>query len=258
MIKRSILVIVFGIQFSNEAFSESISVAWTDWCPWNCDQEVNLGFTSQLVENVFAMSRITVQFQKYSWSVAINEVREGRINALLSPAKQEAEGLIYSKNHVAYQQMCFYVKKDFNWIYQGIKSLDQIKLGIMRNSNYPGLMDYIQRNLNVSDKIFQLSSSDVLGTGFEYLVNKKYDSFLIDSVTAEYYLKSNKKTNIFKRVDCLPKENLYIAFSPKNMKKSMRLVETFDLNFEKFIKTKSFSNLLYKYNLNNFYVLNKN
>ncbi len=247
-----LFLIILNLISNLFVYSETINVAWDPWCPWMCESTEMPGFSSELVEDVFKYSDILVQFQKYSWPVAILEAREGRVSALLAPAKKEASDFVFSKSFVAFQQMCFYVNNNFNWSYKNINSLNNISFGISQGANYPGLMEYIQKNSDNPDKVQLIGTEDVYSTGFSNLKLNKFSSFLSDKIPTTYYLKKNGLSNSFKSVGCLQKEGLYIGFTPKFKNKSIRLSNIFEKNIKKYKNTGEYQKLLNKYNLNKF------
>jgi polar amino acid transport system substrate-binding protein len=231
------------------AFSETINIAWDPWCPWMCESTEKPGFSSELVEAVFKYSNIMVQYQKYSWPAAVFEAREGRVSALLAPAKKEAPDFIFSNRAIAFQQMCFYINNDFNWLYKGMKSLNNISFAVSQGAHYPGLMEYIQNNTDRPDKVQFIGTEDVYSTGFLILKQNKSNAFLSDYIPTEYYLKKNNLNNFFKRVGCLQRENLYLGFSPKFKDKSINLSHIFNKNLKIFKQSDEYQKLLDKYDI---------
>lgn len=252
-----ITTILYFLVLGNFAYSESINVAFNIWCPWMCDNLDKPGLVIELVENAFKNDGINVEFQKTSWSIGINEVREGRINGILAPAKVEAPDFIFSHEPVAYQQMCFYVKKSSKWNYKNTESLKDINIATIQGANYPGMSDYI--NKSHSDKkvkINQISAEDVFNAGFKLLGSNDVDTFVVDSITADYFLRTNFYTDQYKKVGCLKAENLYFALSPKNKEKSIRLMKIFDNSFETIKLSDNFQKLYDKYGIQKWEIKN--
>jgi polar amino acid transport system substrate-binding protein len=244
-----IILLFLIIITSPFAFSKSINVAWNPWCPWVCESAQKPGFSAELVDEVFKYSDIMVQFQKYSWPSALFEAREGRVVGLLPPAKNEAQGFIFPQEAAGFQQMCFYLNNGFNWSYKNINSLNNISFAVSEGNNYPGLMNYIDKNSNIPSKVQLIGTEDVFTIGFSNLKKNKYKAFVTDYIPAEYYLNKNNLNQEFKKSSCLPKEKFYIAFSPKNKEKSILLAKIFDENIIKIKKNGEFKTLLNKYNI---------
>ncbi|WP_397600630.1 substrate-binding periplasmic protein [Silvanigrella sp.] len=247
-IKLSLSLLIISIFCSNKIKAESINVAWNPWCPWMCDSDEKPGFSVELVENAFKRQDINVQFQKYSWTIAVSEVREGKVNGILAPAKLEAPDFIFPKEPVGYQQMCFYVKKDSTWVYKNIDSLKNISIAIIQGAHYPGLMEYINKNSDKKNKIKNISTEELFPDGFKNLLNNSYQSLVLDSVTFDYYLKKNNLIDQVKKVGCLKTEYLYFALSPKNKDKSLKLSKIFDDYIVMYKSTDSYQKLYDKYN----------
>lgn len=204
---RFFLILIFFSIISllnfNKVHAESISVSWTLWCPWMCDSIEKPGLSVELVENAFKNEDIDVQFQKYAWSTGVSEVREGKILGILAPSKLEAPDFIFPSEPVAYQQMCFYVKRDSKWVYKNLDSLKNVSIAIAQGASYPGLTDYINKNQEKKDKIKNINTEDFFTIGFKNLINNSYQSFVIDGVAADYYLKQSDLVNQVKRFGCL-------------------------------------------------------
>lgn len=247
--KIKILLFLLFLFNSAKADYNSVNIAWDNNCPWMCSDPNKPGFLSELVSEIFRLSNIKVQYQKYSWAEAKLEVKEGRILGILSPTKDEAEGFYFPKKHLAKINYCFYVNKSLKWSYKNENSLQDIKLGISFRNSYHDLTKYIRNNQNDVQKIKLLNVADIYETGFELLQKKQFDAFLIDRTAAEYYLNKVKKIDQFKRVGCLHLEKIFLAFTPAFQNKSKYLSEILDKNIEILKDNDFIENLKLKYNI---------
>ncbi|APJ04678.1 substrate-binding periplasmic protein [Silvanigrella aquatica] len=244
------MIISFSYKLS--AYSETINIAWDTWCPWFCESNENPGFLIELVENVFKYSKTNIQFQKYTWVNGLTEVRQGRIFGMIGTSKYEAPDFIFPNEHIAVQQMCFYVKNNSSWIYKNLDSLNEVSIGVLREANYPSLMKYIHANSDNPKKVQIIETQDVSEQGFTELKKNKIDVFLNDIISADYYLIKNKLTSDFKRLDCLEKEKIYLSFSPKLKDKSLKLAKIFDTDYKKYRQTDDYQRLIKKYHIKYF------
>ncbi|WP_397600631.1 hypothetical protein [Silvanigrella sp.] len=231
------------------AKADPIQIAWDYNCPWMCNSSKRPGFLSELVSEIFRLSNINIEFQRYSWPVAIHEVKEGNALGLLSPSKEDADGFYFPKESLGYQQMCFYINKNFHWTYKDKRSIESIHLGISQWTHYKGLMDYIHNNIENPKKLNIISSEDIYLTGFEKLSKNEFEVLLLNRTSAKYYLNKNKLNDKFKQVSCLEKEKIYLSFSPKYKNKSKFLSDIFDKNMIKLKKTFYVKKLMKKYEL---------
>ena len=62
-----------------------------------CNTQINQVFLSELVTEIYQFNNIKIQYQKYSWSLAKLEVKEGRILGILSPSKMRLKAFIFLK-----------------------------------------------------------------------------------------------------------------------------------------------------------------
>lgn len=247
------LITLFMFAF-NPALADynSVNIAWDYNCPWMCNTPDKPGFLSELVTEIYRLNNIKIQYQKYSWSLAKLEVKEGRILGILSPSKDEAKGFYFPKKHLAKRHKCFFVNNDFNWTYTDERSLDTIKLGISYRNSYNELTGYINTNINNLQKIKLLNVENIYDIGFSLLKEKQFDALLIDHTSADYHLNKIRMANDFKKVGCLELEKIYLAFTPKYKNKSAYLAGILDKNIETLKKNNFLSSLKKKYNIDEF------
>ncbi len=244
-----LLLLTFNFAYADY---NSVNIAWDYNCPWMCNTPDKPGFLSELVTEIYRLSNIKIQYQKYSWPLAKLEVKEGRILGILSPSKDEAKGFYFPKKHLAKRHKCFFVNKDFNWNYTDERSLNTINLGISYRNSYNELTEYINNNTNNLQKIKLLNVENIYDIGFSLLKEKQFDALLIDHTSADYHLSKNKMTEDFKKVGCLELEKIYLAFTPKYQNKSSYLAEILDKNIEVLKKNNFMNNLKKKYNIDEF------
>lgn len=89
------------------AASPVIRIAVIDWCPQLCPQQEREGYILDLVREVYRPTEYRLQLDVYPWSRALAMVRQGKVDAVLSPARAEAPDLRFPRQEVGVQRMCF-------------------------------------------------------------------------------------------------------------------------------------------------------
>lgn len=189
-----------------------INIAAIDWCPQICPQDKDPGYIIDIVNDVFKSSPYEPMIRIYPWSRAIQNVRYGRAHALLSPAKAEAPDLVYPKQEIGVQSMCFFVLKDSPWQYEGLRSLEGHLTGLASDTSIEELNNLIEDRTDLfyvqpySDKYIQ-NSVRMLRAG-------RVNSFLFTYNTTLHSLRSMDAEHDIRSAGCVSNAKVYMAFSP--------------------------------------------
>lgn len=112
--------------------------------------------------------------------------------------------------------MCFFIKAESSWKYEGIDSLKAIKLGVVKDYAYSEEVDsYITAN---PSGINAFSGDDALDKGIKLLIADRIGAFIDDDIVVPEFLKKTDQTSKVKVASCLEPDSIYIAFSPANSK----------------------------------------
>lgn len=205
------LILIFTVFLSLLSNASSLSIAGIDWCPQICVNKNKPGYIVEIVNTVFADSPYTIKIDYYPWSRAIKLTKEGKVTALLSPAKAEAPMLRYPAQEVGRQQMCFFTGKDSIWQYKGIESLKGQQIGVSADSSLEELNGYLKQHPEQFQ--FQPYHKRYLEQNAGKLNKKRIDSFLFTYNSTVYELNRLGIGNNYRSAGCVSKTNVYLAFS---------------------------------------------
>lgn len=227
----------------------TISIAAIDWCPQICHQDIDKGYVVELVEEVFKGTQYQLNIEIYPWSRAIKLVTEGKADALLSPAKAEAPQLLFPKNSVGKQQMCFFTEKSSDWIYSGIESLTGQLIGVAKDASIEELNEYAE--LNPQQFQYQPYHERYIIQNAHKLDKKRFDTFLFTKNSTIYELKKLNEWHKYRLAGCVSQAKIYLAFSPiKSTNKDIKkLINIFDQKMVELNKTPFINELMEKYGL---------
>ncbi|MDO6444610.1 transporter substrate-binding domain-containing protein [Colwellia sp. 1_MG-2023] len=226
-----------------------LSIASIDWCPQICPKEVNKGYVQDIVELIYASEKYQLEIHSMPWSRAIKMVDEGKYDALLAPAKDEAPTLIYPSIPIGKQQMCFFVSNASNWLYKGPKSLSSLSIGVAQDTSLEELNEFQASN----EKQFQyLPYLDrYVYQSAMMLLKGRIDTFLFTRNTTLFELKQTNLDNQIREAGCLNKSNIYIAFTPSLEKslKVMSLIKFFEQEMTKYNVNGDVDKIMSKYGI---------
>jgi len=235
--------------FTESKDKETISIAAIDWCPQICPKDERNGYILDLVKKVFSDNQYQLEVQFYPWSRAIKMVREGKLDALLAPAKAEAPTLIYPDNEVGAQKMCFFTLSNSKWQYTGLTSLTDQQIGIGKDTSIEELNSYLITHPEQFQ--FQPYIGRYVEQSFRKLSKGRIDSFLFTYNTTKFELTRLKKWHKVRSAGCVNTAKVYLAFSPKiDEQKRSRLIKEFNMRSNQLFKHGAESNIMKNYGLN--------
>lgn len=229
---RSFFLLVCCFLFSGFSFAERpvIRVAAIDWCPQICPNADKPGYIIELVKRLYRDTQYDLDIKIYPWSRAIAMARQGRVHAILSPAKAEAPDLLYPINEVGTQRMCFFTERSDDWYYLNIHSLKTKQFGLSSETSLEELNDYAALHPE-QFQYLPYNERHIVQQANKVLKNR-IDAFLFTYNSTVYTLKNARKWQMFKSAGCVQEAEIYMAFTPQLSKQVdvKRMMEVFDEN----------------------------
>lgn len=150
------------------------------------------------------------------------------------------------KHILATGNFCFLTKKEDPWAYDSPSSLPGRKFVYAGGYSYnPADDKFIKENPKLA---LGTNGENVMERNLKMLTNKRTQGMLEDIVLIKYF-EWEKKHNL-KVAGCLKTFNkAYLAFTPKDKKRSAGLIKEFDAGFEKIMKNGTLDKILAKYRL---------
>ncbi len=238
--------------------SETMKINLDDWCPYLCVDTENPeaphttqpGYELEVVNAIFTQEGYDIRYDFLPWARAIEEVTEGRLDALLSPAKDEAPGLIFPEESIGVLGWCFYTEKESSWNYEGVASLKQVKLGFLHGNDFGGeVQEYIEQNSNSNNMLIQPNfQTNWQETNFKKLAMGRITAILDEPFGLDYFIKKHNLNNQFRKAGCLEGQSMYIAFSPENPM-AKKYANMFDHGIRELRKSGELKKILFSYGL---------
>ena len=253
-------VVTFGLLNCFLAFpkivsaEERIFVTGSDWCPYICTRPDNPQALSENPGYLIELLKLSldideVRYESPSWKRAILGARSGEYDAIIGIYASEAPDLIYSKNAVGISRMCFYVKQNNPWTYQGVESLNEITLGVINGYNYDeGVVDvYIKENKK-NGRVESIPGNIGLTQNLRKLLLDRVSAIIDDQQVVEYTNNLQQAPLSLKNAGCLEGIDAHIGFSPANPR-SKEYAKKLAQTVEKARQTGKLKALLEKYGI---------
>ncbi len=243
-----LLFIPFFLLAPISLFADNITIVADEWCPYNCDpKSKNPGFMIEIANEAFSTSGHNVVYRTMNWARAISDTRRGTFNAIVGTYKSDAPDFIFPKNELGISQDCFYANKNSSWYYSDINSLRNVTVGVINGYSYGKLLD---EYFTTSKKVSVVSGINPFERSLIMLADNRIDTFIDSRYVFEYKIAHDRvRKNSFKKVGCVKnRQNVYIAFSPKN-KKSAEYSRILSKKIEALRRSGKLQNILSKYGL---------
>jgi len=189
-----------------------INLATTEWCPYVCKNEQRgEGLILDYLREVLEAENISLNVNFFPWSRAIQEVRSGRLNGLVTAIKSEAPTLDFTNVPSMYYQMCFYTRRESTWIYQSEQDLANIKLGLISDYGYGEPVDSYAAQIHNYTNMIKIGGTDSLLRLEKLLAKKRIDAFIEDKHVVQWMFQQNA----LREAGCLSKIPFFMAFNPE-------------------------------------------
>jgi len=207
--------------FISHAFADIIELRGDYFCPYNCNpKDVRPGLMVEVAQHVFEKAGHQVNYQLLSYDEAIQGVASNMFQGVVGVEKLEASDFIYPTESFGSFHNVFWQKKEFDWHYTGISSLEPILLLAVRGYRYGEPIDsYIAKHKEDPLKVMFVYGANGVAEGARVLEAVDDVVFLEDVAVMNYYLGNSGKAAGFRQQPSgLAPVPFYIAFSPKNPK----------------------------------------
>ena len=246
MVYRFCLIILLLI---NNAVAKDIVLVSDLWCPYICKAEDNRpGIIIEIVQEAFKKENLKVRFLEENWARSIHLVKTGEMNALAGAYKSDAPDFIFPESSIFESQMCFFTNKDDQWSFKKNVDLQQRTLLTINGYSYGEKFDVFLNSQNNFINYKISGKENIAKRQYNMLLQKRVDTVLADKNVFSYNQNKANKMSHFKNAGCLPKQKVYIAFSPK-LKESKGYAKLLDLGIQKLQNENKIKSILKKYDL---------
>jgi polar amino acid transport system substrate-binding protein len=220
------------------AQAKDLRIAGTEWCPYNCVDKNRSGIVSEYVAFIIKRIGMKAVIELFPWSRAITLVKSEKYDVLMSSGDSDSKGLVKSRKLLDYQ-MCFFILHSSNWKYEGLKSLNLVQLGIIKDYAYGEPLDsYLAKK---RANTWLMTGQNPHKRLSMMLDTSRIDTFVGDRILINYFV-----GNKYKEAGCLQSSPLYLAFNNKVNreiieKTNLEILKTKD-ELDKLVKKYLFSN----------------
>lgn len=243
-------VLLSLILCSSLARAEKLVIAGDLWCPVNCAVDAEKrGIFVELAEQIFAESGIEVEYRVINWARAVHDTRRGKLDALIGAGVQDAPDFIFTPTAPGVSRMCFYASRGGAWRYQGLASLQSVRLGAINGYSYGAELDLYLRNHHDPSQVQVMTGDHALISNLRKLRHGRIDALVENAWVMQALLSEHYLHGEIVEVGCRqPDIPIYLAFAP-GLAGSPRYAELFEQGLQRFREDGRLDELLRRYGI---------
>ena len=244
------IIVLGALQNPADARADVLTLRADEWCPYNCAPgSEKPGYMLDIATEIAKLYGHTIDYKQLSWARAIEETRDGKYVGIIAAAQSDAEGFVFPDQSFGVSTLVYATRKDNDFVYNGIKSLDGKSIGVVQDYTYAEeLNDYIKKYSKDIKKVQVAAGDNALDTNIRKLEAGRVDVIVEDLNVLLQKLNQLGKSDVFKISPSTEKLDLYFGFSPKNPK-SPEYAKQFSDGLKKLRKSGKINEIMEKYGL---------
>lgn len=198
------------------AEERTITLVADYWCPFNCsDHSTGRGLLVEEAAAALELEGYKVSYSEIPWSRAINDVGNGRYDAIVGTGPAETPNFHFPREPLASAHHSAFTLPNKGWEYQGLESLKAVRIGVIQHYSYGGLYkDYIEGNQHDESRVVVLRGNRALGRLVEMLRLGRIDVLIAEKMVLNHHFQLREQVNPLRYAGLVNSEPLYVAFSP--------------------------------------------
>jgi len=182
-------------------------------------------------------------FRILPYSRTMRLVEDGSMDAVYINAGTKGN-FLFSKHHLGAGTVTFFTRKDEDWTYNGLPSLDGKRVLYVNGYSYSAISPSFQKYVEEAPNIVTISSrKDYMKNVLTMLINNRFDIFGEETAVMNYALSQYGMTEKVKAAGSLSgAANFHLGFSPNERGESLK--EAFDKSYAKLLATGKIEEIL--------------
>ncbi len=198
--------------------AESIRIRADEWLPYNGpSNQKPPGYMIEMATAIAKTAGHTIDYRHVPWDDALEGVRIGSFDCVVGATRNDAPDFSFPAQSWGLSSVAFYVLAESKWKYDGIASLEGVKLGVVPDYSYSDELDpYIEAHGEDAARIVKVTGGGrVAMSAASRLVSRRMDVFVEDpNVMRETLRTLELDERIVERGRAKEGDPIYIACTP--------------------------------------------
>ncbi len=237
----TLILIVFGVMSTPASSNESIRLTIGEWPPYFSKELKHDGVVSHVVQRVFKLSGVNVQFGYFPWRrslmLATNGVWDGTVGWHKNPKREK---IFYISDPLFYDiSVVFHLKKKFIK-FKKLEDLKGLRAGLIMGYEYKVIGPLVKKGIVKASYV----PREVLA--FKMLLHERFDFFPLSMDVGNAILQSKfteKERNLIKYQVVPNKSHFPLYLMLYKNEKTKVLIKKFNKGFKKLKKSGEYDKL---------------
>jgi polar amino acid transport system substrate-binding protein len=170
----AIFALVAALAFSQQV----LKIAADPWMPYTGDGKASKGYLVDVAVAIFEKAGYKVEYTVVPWARALQDTQSGIYTAVAGATTMDGATVALPPTELGHARVSYYVKSGSAWVFSDTKSLEGIRLGVIKGyTYYKELDDYVAANATNPKRIVFAYGVDAL----QQLL-AKLDKGLVDAI----------------------------------------------------------------------------
>lgn len=204
---------------STPLLADEIRIRADPWLPYSGGSEMNpAGYMVDMAKAIAEANGHTIQYRTMPWANALDVVRAGNADCVVGAYLSDAEGFEFPEVGWGPSGNVFWGLAEQKWRFEGVASLDAVKIGILEEYSYGDELDgYIEQHKADANR---LEVVPAIGRGvvrlLARLIGRRVDTIIEDRNVLAYALEQAKMEpgRVISLGETGEPESVYIACTP--------------------------------------------
>lgn len=230
---------------------KTLTIAADSWCPLNCDPAVDgvEGVGVDLARKIFEPLGYKVDYIIMPWARALEESRQGRIDAVVGANEGDDPTLVYPREGIFFINDGIYVLESSPLEFSDMDSLNGYRLGVIKDYGYSEkVQNYMAAHRNIPGAVQEVAGETALEQNIKKLLAGRIDALVDSAAVVSYTLGKMGIEEKVRNIGLVPQGEVYLGFSPARPDAG-RLAAEFDKGIENLRSTGELQNMYAPYKL---------
>jgi polar amino acid transport system substrate-binding protein len=213
------------------------------------------GYVVDMLREIYQPLGFKVQLFIVPWSRCLEEVRIGRVTAVIGTDTEEAPDLIFPDATMGVYRPLFYTLAEADWTYHGIDALQEIRLGVVQDYSYSSELDTYIEDYHQTDRLLFAKGEQPMEPLLLALREERIEAFIENEFTVTAYFDDQPgELGLVREAGRLQTDDkMYVAFNP-SVERINALAKHYDQRIDKLRKGGLLAELLNNYGLKDWLV----
>lgn len=244
------LHVFFIVFLPGQSYSSTVSIRADMFFPISGNPfDDRPGYMIEIAQTILSEKGYTVDYQLMPWARSLIMAEKGLIDCVVGAYKSPDRKLIYPSLPWGQDQNNFYVNKDLQWKFKGLRSLKGIRVGLIHEYSYSQEFDAFVRAPENSDTFEYTYGNNALEQNISKLLAGRIDTTLETNLVMPGKLRElNLENDIVSAGKLDPPNDLYIACS-SDKESTHTYIQWFDQGIKQLRASGKLKLILQRYNI---------